>query len=99
MARHKRVQIIRVPNVRLTENDIMQDADGGRIVLGADSRDLGVDIVEGEEKLAQATLVFNYRQDDPMKKYPLSRRERAERRFEIVVNEIVEVTDDDKDGE
>lgn len=77
-------------SVRLTENDVEQDADGGRIVLVADAPSLGNDFVEGEEKVSNITLVINYRRDDPMRKWPATREDRARRRFTVNVKEVVE---------
>lgn len=76
--------------VRLTENDINMDANGGRVVLVADARDLGVDIVEGDEKLAQVTVVLNYRMDEPMAKFPVTREDRAKRRFTLTLTEVTD---------
>jgi hypothetical protein len=73
--------------LRLTENDINMDADGGRVVFTADANDLGVDVVEGDEKLAQVTVVLNYRRDKPMEKYPITREDRARRRFTLSIRE------------
>ena len=75
--------------LRCQENDVQMDYDGGRIVLVADAPALGDELVEGPEKLAQVTVVLNYRRDEPMMRWPVVREDRARRRFRLQITEIV----------
>lgn len=72
--------------LRLQENDVNMDADGGRVVLVADATTLPKDLAKGED-LSNITIVLNYREDEPMKKWPTTREDRAKRRFRVVIEE------------
>lgn len=73
-------------SIRLQENDVNMDADGGRIVLVADVSSLPKELTKGED-LTNITVVLNHREDEPMKKWPTTREERAKRRFRLVITE------------
>jgi hypothetical protein len=66
--------------VRLQENDRNMDFDGGRVVLVGASP-------EADAEVQGTTLVVNYRRDEPMDRWPLTREERAARRFTLLVLE------------
>jgi hypothetical protein len=68
--------------LRTQENDVEMDYDGGRVVLTADSQVFG-----RKSDLQQMTLVLNYSEDEPMREWPTSRQERAERRFTALILE------------
>lgn len=68
--------------IRLQENDVEMDSDGGRVVLVADSAVLG-----RKSDLQQLTVVLNYVDDEPMRSWPTTRQERQDRRFALLVIE------------
>lgn len=83
-----------IGSLRVTENDIDMDADGGRIVLTADAPALG-ELQEAPHFITQVTVVINYRKDEPMKEYPNRREERAKRRFSLTIEEATQKQSED----
>lgn len=71
--------------MRLQENDVEMDVDGGRVVLVADNTES--DSLFEEFRIAGVTVVLNYRKDEPMRKWPVTRTERSSRRFTLVIYE------------
>ncbi|MDB4948901.1 MAG: hypothetical protein JWM27_1550 [Gemmatimonadetes bacterium] len=68
---------------RLQENDLNMDYDGGRVVLVGEQDGA----LEAATEVQGATLVLSYRRDEPMRRWPLSREDRARRRFTVLVLE------------
>ena len=68
--------------LRTQENDVEMDYDGGRVVLVADAQTFG-----RKSDLQQVTAVLNYASDEPMRAWPTSRQDRADRRFTLLVVE------------
>jgi hypothetical protein len=76
--------------LRLTENDVEKDFDGGRIVLTGDNSEAAKtpsnpsgDKLTEDLKIMAVSVVINYRKDEPMRDWPSIREDIAKRRFSI----------------
>jgi hypothetical protein len=88
MAKKHATTMLDAPGIRLQENDVNMDADGGRVVLVADANSLPKELVKGRA-LSNVTIVLNYREDEPMSAWPTTREERTRRRFRVTITEEV----------
>lgn len=79
--------LLATPQVlRVQENDASTAPHGGRIVLVADATMLG-EMTEAPDYLQQVTVVLVYRRNEPMQAWPLTRPDRARRRFALAIYE------------
>ncbi len=80
--------------LRVQENDIQKNYDGGRIVLVGDNGEQaktpgnpsGTQLSK-EFDLGQITVMLNYLADEPMRDWPEKRAEIAARRFTLHITE------------
>jgi hypothetical protein len=79
--------------VRLEENDVEKDFDGGRVVLLADNGEKAKTAANPagnalfEDGILGITVVISYRKDEPMRDWPSVREEIAKRRFTLHITE------------
>lgn len=80
--------------LRLIENDITRNFEGGRIVLVADNSDPdkpqntpNLDLLSEDMKITQITVMINYRKNAAMVDWPASPEEIKARRFTLHIAE------------
>lgn len=72
------------------DNDIEQDADGGRVTITAQDQFQipgSKESMYDDQKLLAASVVLNFRKDEPMEVFPRTREEKARRRFTVEIYE------------
>jgi hypothetical protein len=79
--------------LRVAENDVEKDFDGGRVALVADNGEQAKTETNPsgdalfEDKILGISVVINYRKDEPMRDWPSIREEIAKRRFTLHITE------------
>lgn len=78
------------PIMRLANNDVNTDQDGGRIILeGQNER------MRRRQHIGLVTFMIGYLRDEVMGIWPVSREERQNRRFRVLIVEEEPLPDED----
>ena len=80
----KFAEVFHAEGLRVSENDVEQRFDGGRVVLA-------VNVVPGsklyeDEKLSGLTVLLNFRADEPMRSWPVTRVEKERYEYQVILS-------------
>jgi hypothetical protein len=71
---------------RVNRNTVEEAGDGGQISIVTDATE--DDTLNARDKIAGATVLFNYRKDDPLRNWPFRKATMEEERYTVIVVKV-----------